>query len=275
MARTSFPARDERTAVDKAMSLLKALGSDSVGGVGVSELARRANLSKSTAFRLLGMLQRNEAVERAGNAYRLGKVIQDLGTTQESEMHGRMRDALTPYLADLYELTKQTVHLAVLQGTDVVYLNKLYGHSQVRSPSRIGGMAPAYCTAVGKVLLAFDPENSDQALQSELAAWTPHTITDPEQLRGELAKIRKIHMGFDREEILVGLNCIAAPVMGPNGKPVAALSISGPTGIFIPESQSEVLRKVCYAASRAIAAVSARQRQELRHTPASRTRVPA
>ena len=109
-------ARDDRTAVDKAMSLLNAFGNDSMVGVGVSELARRADLSKSTAFRLLGMLQRNGAVERAGNAYRLGKMIQDLGTTQESALHGRMRDALTPYLADLYELTKQTVHLAVLQG---------------------------------------------------------------------------------------------------------------------------------------------------------------
>src|SRR4051794_769532 len=66
--------RDDRTAVDKAMSLLNAFGQDSVGGVGVSELARRADLSKSTAFRLLGMLQRNGAVERAGNAYRLGKM---------------------------------------------------------------------------------------------------------------------------------------------------------------------------------------------------------
>jgi IclR family KDG regulon transcriptional repressor len=265
MSLSTAPQRDERTAVDKAMSLLNAFGSDSVGGVGVSELARRADLSKSTAFRLLGMLQRNGAVERAGNAYRLGKMILSLGDTQESAAHGRMRDVLTPYLADLYELTKQTVHLAVLQGTDVIYLNKLYGHLQVRSPSRIGGKAPAYCTAVGKVLLAFDPTNADEVLRSELPAWTPHTITDPDVLRRELAKIRTDHVGFDREEILVGLNCIAAPVMGPGGKPVAALSISGPTGKFIPDSQSEVLRKVCYAASRAVAAVSARQRQQLRH----------
>lgn len=265
MSLSPVQQRDDRTAVDKAMSLLNAFGQDSVGGVGVSELARRADLSKSTAFRLLGMLQRNGAVERAGNAYRLGKMILSLGDTQESAAHGRMRDVLTPYLADLYELTKQTVHLAVLQGSDVIYLNKLYGHLQVRSPSRIGGMAPAYCTAVGKVLLAFDPASADEALRSEMSAWTPHTITDPEVLRIELATIRKEHVGFDREEILMGLNCIAAPVMGPAGKPVAALSISGPTGKFIPDSQSEVLRKVCYAASRAVAAVSARQRQQLRH----------
>jgi IclR family transcriptional regulator, KDG regulon repressor len=263
MARTPA-ARDDRAAVDKAMALLSAFGNDALTGVGVSELARRADLSKSTAFRLLGMLQRNGAVERAGNAYRLGKMIQNLGAVQETAAHGRMRDALTPYLADLYELTKQTVHLAVLQGTDVVYLNKLYGHLQVRSPSRIGGLAPAYCTAVGKMLLAYDSDTTERLLQGELAAWTPATITDPEAFRDELAQVRRTNLAYDREEILVGLNCIAAPVMGANGKPVAALSISGPAGKFVPASQANVLRKVCYSAGRAVAAVNAQRQQQLR-----------
>lgn len=260
----TMSARDDRAAVDKALALLNAFGQDAITGVGVSELARRADLSKSTAFRLLGMLQRNGAVERAGNAYRLGKMIQNLGTSHETVAQGRMRDALTPYLADLYELTKQTVHLAVLHGTDVIYLNKLYGHLQVRSPSRIGGFAPAHCTAVGKVLLAYDPDATEQLLQAELAAWTPSTITSPEVFRRELAEVRRTNLAFDREEILPGLNCIAAPVMGPKGKPVAALSISGPTGKFLPESQSNVLRNVCYAAGRAVAAVNAQRQHQLR-----------
>jgi len=261
---TATAARDDRAAVDKAMALLNAFGNDALTGVGVSELARRADLSKSTAFRLLGMLQRNGAVERAGNAYRLGKMIQNLGVSQETTSHGRIRDALTPYLADLYELSKQTVHLAVLQGTDVVYLNKLYGHLQVRSPSRIGGRAPAYCTAVGKVLLSYDSETAEEVLRGELSAWTPATITDPEAFRRELEQVRHSNLAYDREEILAGLNCIAAPVMGPNGRPVAALSVSGPAGKFDPSSQANVLRKVCYAASRAMAAVNARQQHQLR-----------
>lgn len=182
--------RDTRTAVDKAMALLNAFGEDAYLGVGVSELARRSDMSKSTAFRLLTMLQNNGAVERAGNAYRLGKMIQDLGVRQESTWHGRLRDTLTPFLADLYELTKQTVHLATLQGKDVVYLNKLYGHLQVRSPSRIGGRAPAYCTAVGKVMLAHDHSATEDVLASDLLRWTPHTITEPGRLRQELAEVR-------------------------------------------------------------------------------------
>lgn len=256
--------RDDRAAVDKAMALLSAFGNDAFTGVGVSELARRADMSKSTAFRVLAMLQRSGAVEKAGNAYRLGKLIHSLGAANETAVHGRIRDALTPYLADLYEMSRQTVHLAVLVGTDVVYLNKLYGHLQVRSPSRIGGEAPAYCTAVGKVLLSYDADTAEQVLQSEMAAWTPSTITDPEVLRAELARIRQTNLAFDREEILVGLNCIAAPVLGPSGKPVAALSVSGPAGKFIPESQSDALRKVCYAAGRAVAAANAHRQHQLR-----------
>lgn len=261
MTRSIPPARDSRTAVDKAMSLLSAFGDDAYIGVGVSELARRSSLSKSTAFRLLATLQDNGAVERAGNNYRLGKMIQDLGATQEDALQGRMRDALTPFLADLYVLSKQTVHLAVLEGTDVVYLNKLYGHLQVRSPSRIGGRAPGYCTAVGKVLLAYNPDAAEQAMSAGMLNWTPSTITSPARLRAELLEVRRTNLAYDREEILTGLNCIAAPVFGPNGRPVAALSVSGPVGKFVPESQATSLRKVCYAASRAVAAVSGQQHQ--------------
>jgi IclR family KDG regulon transcriptional repressor len=257
-------ARDDRAAVEKAMALLSAFGGDGFTGVGVSELARRADMSKSTAFRLLGMLQRSGAVERAGNAYRLGRLIHDLGAGNETVAHGRMRDALTPYLADLYEVSRQTVHLAVLVGTDVVYLNKLYGHLQVRSPSRIGGQAPAYCTAVGKVLLAFDPEATERVLNTELAAWTPSTITDPDAVRAELAQVRETNLAYDREEILVGLNCIAAPIMGFNGRPVAAMSVSGPAGKFVPASQANALRKICYAAGRAVAAATAHRQHQLR-----------
>lgn len=244
--------RDARSSVDKAMALLNAFGEDGMVGVGVSELARRANMSKSTAFRLLTTLQNNDAVERAGNAYRLGRMIRTLGAPKESEVRGRLRDALTPFLARLFEITRQTVHLAVLDGTDVVYLNKLYGLLAVRSPSRVGGRAPAHCTGVGKVLLAASPEATQQVLSAPLLAWTPRTITDPEDFRAELAEVRRTRLAFDREEILTGLNCVAAPVVNSTNVPVAAMSVTGPVGKFVPESQADVLRKVCYEASRVL-----------------------
>ena len=234
--------RDTRTAVDKAMALLRAFGNEGSVGVGVSELARRCDLSKSTAFRLLGILAKNGAVERAGSSYRLGPMLFDLAEPTPSPHIDLLNEVLTPYLAKLFEVTRQTVHLAVLTGHEVTYLNKLHAQFKVSSPSRIGGRAPAYCTAVGKMMLAYDHDAMEEILAGELEPWTSHTITDPVQLRAEL------------EEIMMGLNCIAAPVMSPARIPLAALSVSGRVGVMEPERYEPLLRKVCFEAGKAIAA---------------------
>ncbi|MYZ34438.1 MULTISPECIES: helix-turn-helix domain-containing protein, partial [unclassified Streptomyces] len=135
------PLRDDRAAVDKAISLLVALGDRTNAGAGVSELARRSRLSKSTAHRVLGMLERNGVVERVGTGYRLGERLHDLGRAVYAPGSETARDLLLPYLADLYETTRETVHLSVLHGSFVVYLAKLYGHRSGPVPSRIGGRA--------------------------------------------------------------------------------------------------------------------------------------
>jgi IclR family KDG regulon transcriptional repressor len=248
-------SRDERASVDKALSLLTVFGAEAYTGVGVSELARRAQLSKSTAFRLLGVLERNGVVERIGSDYRLGQKLHDLGTQVYAPDHDRLREVLTPFLIDLYELTHETVHLAVLHGTDVVYLNKLCGHRPVRSPSRIGGRAPAYCTGVGKALLAYDHDAAENVLARQLKAWTPRTLSRPETLRRQLASIRSEGIAFDDEEAVAGLSCVAVPILGPSGRPVAALSVAGATGRLDTRSQALALRRVSYAASRALARV--------------------
>ena len=157
-------SRDSRTAVDKALALLDAFGEEHTTGGGVSELARRTNLSKSTAFRVLAMLERNGAVERAGIQYRLGPFVQRLSAPKATSEDTLVRDTLTPFLVNLYERTRHTVHLAVLERTDVIYLNKLHGLHQVPSPSRVGGRIPAYCTAVGKALLAYHPDEMEEVL---------------------------------------------------------------------------------------------------------------
>ncbi|MGN6218745.1 MAG: IclR family transcriptional regulator [Microbacterium sp.] len=243
--------RDDRASVDKALSLLVAFRAQTQTGVGVSELARRSGMSKSTAHRILGMLERNRAVERAGTAYRLGPVFAEIGARVDSPIHDALRDLLTPYLADLYQATHQTVHLAALHGTDVVYLNKLHGHRSVRSPSRIGGRIPAYCTAVGKVLLAHDAGAMDATLAGPLSQWTARTIVDPELLARELETVRERGVAVDRGELLEDLHCIAGPVMGPRGRPVAAFSVSCPAGAD-PTKYAVELRRLCYAASRAL-----------------------
>lgn len=245
------PVRDDRAAVDKAISLLVAFGDHTGSGLGVSELARRARLSKSTAYRVLGMLERNGVVERAGTRYRLGARLNELGRAVYAPGHERIRDLLLPFLSDLYEVTRQTVHVAALHDTDVVYLAKLYGHRSVPAPSRIGGRLPAHCTAVGKVLLAYDPEAAGR-LTGPLPRLTPRTISDPAQLAAELDRIRREGVAFDEEESQLGLSCVAAVVFGAGGRPVAALSISSPLGRVDTRRLSADLRRVAATATRAM-----------------------
>lgn len=248
---SASPTRDDRAAVDKAMTLLACFGLDDLAeGLGVSELARRSNLGKSTAFRILGILERNGAVERIGSAYRLGHQMHDIGAQVYPAEHIRIRDRLTPFLADLYIATGQTVHLAVLRGSDVLYLNKLYGHRHLPSPSRIGGRVPAHCTAVGKALLAH--QNTFRPEDAELEMRTKNTVVDSVSLGRELIDIRQSGISFDREEILVGLNCVGAVVTGGLGQPVAAMSVSGTSSSLDLSTHTNVLRRVCSAASKAM-----------------------
>jgi IclR family transcriptional regulator, KDG regulon repressor len=245
------PIRDDRAAIDKAFSLLSALGEHGSWGVGVSELARRAELSKSTAFRVLGMLERNAMVERVGTKYRLGARLHELGKSVYAPGQDRIRDLLLPFLADLYEITRHTVHLASLHGTDVVYLAKLYGHRSAAAPSRIGARLPAHCTAVGKVMLAYDPAAATEALSMPLDRLTHHSICDADALAAELMRVRQDGIAVDQGESQPGLICVAAPVTGHYGRPLAAMSVCAPGGTDMrPVTAS--LRRVCASASQAM-----------------------
>lgn len=120
--------------MDKALALLDAFGEEHTTGVGVSELARRTNLSKSTAFGVLAILERNGAVERAGIQYRLGPFVQRLSAPKATSEDTLVRETLTPFLVNLYERTRHTVHLAVLERTDVIYLNNCTACTRFRRP---------------------------------------------------------------------------------------------------------------------------------------------
>lgn len=257
------PTRDDRAAVDKAISLLVAFGEQGSTSVGVSELARRAALSKSTAFRVLGILERNGVVERIGTGYRLGARLHQLGRAVYAPEHDRLRDVLLPYLTDLYETTHHTVHLGVLHGTDVVYLAKLYGHRTAPAPSRIGGRLPAHSTAVGKALLSFHPMIASDALAGPLTALTDHTITDPAQLEAELADIRRVGIAHDHQESRAGLACVAAPILDHRGRAVAAFSIAGQHGHLDSARLGASLRRICASASHIVSRTEMRPRAAL------------
>jgi len=245
----STTGRDDRAAVDKAISLLAELGSLGGAAAGVSELARRTDMSKSTAYRLLEVLVRNGVVERSGSGYRLGGRLHELGRSVYAPGHDQLRDLLIPELTELFQATGETVHLAVLRGSDVVYLAKLYGRRQVRSPSRIGGRAPAHCTAVGKALLAYDLGDVAGQLDGPLRRFTPHTHGDSRSLQTELSRVSQEGVAFDRQEIQLGLECVAMPVADASGRPVAALSVSGAAGHIDLGRHARTLRRVAHAAS--------------------------
>lgn len=266
----SDPARDDRrdpagessqTAVDKAIGLLHFLGGHQ-GAIGVSELARRTGLTKSTAFRLLGILERNGMVDRLGSDYQLSRQVYDLGAQVHAPRQAWLADILTPFVAELYELAHETVHLAVLHGPDVIYLAKLHGHRAAPAPSKVGAPVPAHCTAVGKAMLAYSPQAVDAVVGARLARLTPNTITDAARLYRELGRIRANGIAFDYEEAAPGLNCVATPVMGRGDRPVAALSIAGRTRHFDPRRYADRLRRVAYAAS-----IAAKEAQTRPHAP--------
>jgi len=251
--------------LDKAVSLLAAFGRDGWSGIGVTELARRTQLSKSTAFRLLAMLERNGLIERVGNGYRLGQLLQSLAEQIYPPGNEWTRDVLTPFLIDLLEATHQAVHLAVLHGTEILYLSKLHGHRPPPSPSRVGGRGPAHSTALGKVLLARNPDALDRTLERGLHAWTRNTVSTPAGLRAELDNVRRVGVAFDREETQMGLSCVAAPILGRSGRPIAAISVWGSRSEMGTGGIEGALRRVAHAATCSLVAAAQREPRRMFH----------
>ncbi|WP_433292969.1 IclR family transcriptional regulator [Pseudonocardia sp. CA-142604] len=217
--------RDERAVIDKAADLLVALDGERAG-LGVSELARRTKLSKSTTFRVLGALERSGMVERVGTAYRVGNVVRQLGRDAPAPQPDLVRNALVPYTADLFALTGQTVHVAALDGPEVVYLTKIFGHRQAPTRPCPGNRFAAHGVAIGKALLAYDREAESTLRATPLRAFTPRTATDPAMLLDQLARVRAGGIAFDADEARTGVSAVAVPLRGPDGAVVAALSIT-------------------------------------------------
>jgi DNA-binding IclR family transcriptional regulator len=147
-------------------------------------------------------------------------------------------------MVELVESTRQTVHLAVLDGSDVLYIEKLYGHLAVTAPSYVGGRVPARCAAIGKAMLAFSgDEVVEQAITGPLERRTRHTTVDRRVLRDELTRIADDGVAYDHEEVRLGLTCVGAPIIRRDGT-IAAISIAGPTSQFEPERAAKNLARV-------------------------------
>jgi DNA-binding IclR family transcriptional regulator len=221
------------------------------GTLGVSELARRTGLAKTTVHRLAGHLADVGLLEREGTALRLGLRLFEIG--QLAVRRRGLVDAARPYLADLREATRNTVHLAVLEGTEVVYLDVLRGPDAPDLPSRIGGRFPAHATGVGKAILAYSPESLvAQVIEAGLPRVSSRTITAPGLLRRQLARIHEDGIAFEREESGIGVVCAASPLLDAAGTAVAAVSISGWATRMRTERIAPAVRTIALALSRTV-----------------------
>ena len=258
MTVTTLPGGDSsqatRAVVDKAFALLEAWDHRSEN-LGVSELARRTGLPKSTSHRLLGILEAAGLVERLAKGYTFGDRLHGISGVLKADYPADLREVCLPFLQDLYELTHETIHLGVLVGNEVHCVEKLYGHRRSPIRSKVGGGLPAHSTALGKVLLAYSsPAVQHEVLTAPMRAYTTATITQPLTLVQELRATLRNGVAFDRCETHHAVGCIAAPVLDRRGRAVAAVSVGGPTERFDPVTVAERLRRVARAASVALAA---------------------
>lgn len=193
----------------------------------LGELAEVLGTHKSTVLRTLQLLERYGWVRRDGEIPVFSLGLRLVGIASSILDGFDIRKVARPELDRLGAETKETVHLGVLDGSEMVYLDKVESIHPVRMYSRIGARAPLHCTGVGKVLLAYTPVEEWPPL--DLRRYTDRTIVDHDQLVQAGADIRRRGWGWDEEEHEESVRCIAAPVFGPNGKIMAAVSVSVPT----------------------------------------------
>jgi DNA-binding IclR family transcriptional regulator len=216
--------------LDRALSIIDALTKMREDAT-LAELAAKVKLHKSTAHRLLSILERHRLVERDAytGRYRLGLRLFELGMITMDRMN--IRDRARPHLEQLVDQLNETVHLCTLDDGEVLYLDKIESARTVRMACRIGHRNPVHCTSVGKVMLAHLTESEqDEILQAhELRRLTPKTITKLDELKAEFKTIRDRGYALDNEEIEEGLRCVGAAVLDHNGRPIAAISVSAPS----------------------------------------------
>lgn len=194
------------------------------------DVADRTGLPRSSVHRIIDQMVRLRWLAHAPGGYRLGTRALEVGGLAVE--HNEIRDAVSPLLHEVCQRTGMVGHLGVLDGPEVLYLDKAAGRSGDRIPTRLGGRMPAHCTAVGKALLAtLEPSVVELAFRERLPQRTPRTISHRAELHRELDRVRS-HQGVavDREESVTGVVCVAVPIRGRMPGAVAALSLSGRLG---------------------------------------------
>ena len=223
------------TVTSRALALVGAFDEEH-RRLSLTELAQRAELPVPTAHRLVGELLAWGALARtSGGDYVIGRRLWDLGLL--APHNSGLVELATPYLHDLYGATLATVHLAVRDGTEVLYLDRLRGHASVPIVSTVGSRLPMHATGVGKVLLAHAPAAVQVEVLANLTRVTPYTIIQPGTLRRQLARVLRDDYATTVEEMSLGACSVGVPIRA-GGDVVAAL------GIVVPSLKKDRARLV-------------------------------
>jgi len=242
LARQAESDRYSIRVLDRAISILGLLSDGKPRTL--QALSREIHLSTSTAFRQLSTLVHHRYVERDEQTgqYTLGLSCLELARAYYKG--NDVRRAALPELDRLRNETRETVHLAVLDELEVVYIEKLEGLQPIGlMGSQVGGRAPAYCTGVGKALLAHMPRDviRHNFAGTKLRRYTPNTIVTLKGLLADLATVCTRGFSLDKGEHEVGVCCVAAPIRDMRGDVIAALSVSGPADRLDPIEHNEAI----------------------------------
>ncbi len=216
------------TSVQRCLRLLS-LFAEVPDGLSASEVAKKSGLPPSTVHRFLVNLEDAGflAYSSAGK-YHLGISSFSIGHAATAQLD--IRRLSLPYLQALNQKTRETIHLTVRHGLSAIYVEKLDSPEKLRIFSHVGALVPLYCTAVGKIMLAYLPQKELEATlqQIEFRQMTPNTIKNQQELEQHLQRVRKNGYAFDLEEHEAHIRCVAAPIWDPSGAVKASLSLTAP-----------------------------------------------
>ncbi len=231
------------TSVVRALDILELLARQ--GGTGrVSDIAKVLRCSKNTAFRLLKTLQhRSFVIQTDDTAYALTFKLLTLGECVLS--HTDLHSVARPYLNALNRRYGETISLGILDGDEVVYVDRVLGTRPYHTSYAVGARTTSYSTALGKAILAFSrPAVVDRIIEAGLKPRTDHTITDPARLRADLRTTAARGYAYDNQESVLGIRCVAAPVFDRRGDVVAAMSVSALSARVTGEYAEALARSV-------------------------------
>ena len=251
---TDVPATPVIQVIERMFALIDVLASRE-DAISLKEISEKTGLHPSTTHRILNDLAVGRFVDRPEpGSYRLGMRLLELGNLVKGRLN--VRDAALGPMRELHKLTQQPVNLSVRQGDEIVYVERAYSErSGMQVVRAIGGRAPLHLTSVGKLFLAADDPQRVRAYATRtgLAGHTKNSITQLPVLERELTKVRQYGVAHDDEELELGVHCMAAGIHDDQGKLVAGLSISAPTGRldkdWLPKLQavaSEISRMLGY-----------------------------